>query len=313
MSDNQLCGKYHDEYLHRDINRRTANNYHLEGQQSRRNCNVLLMVSSVCSGTSTVSVLWDPGANLSLISSAKAMPLGLKGKDVTLSITKVGNVTETKSSKQYVIPLSDNMGTTWFLTVYGIDEISAEVKEVDVNNIIRLFHKVTSVEQISRPSGKIDLLIGLDWCKLMPNKIEENGNLQLMQNQFGFCVRGSHPSLANECEAYNLQIKVHSLNGAVVECLANSIQYKELDSWMESFMEREQLAINSTYPSCGGCRCGKCVTDGRNCSIQEERETRMIEEGLSYCPERAKWTITYPHTKDPKNLPDNYVAAVARI
>ena len=80
-----------------------------------------------------------------------------------------------------------------------MEEISAEVGEIDVNQIAKLFRKVNAAE-ISRPSGKVDLLIRLDRCTLMQTTIEGNGNFQLMEKQFGLCIRGSHPSLCNEGE-----------------------------------------------------------------------------------------------------------------
>ena len=210
-SDNEICGRFHDKYLHIDA-RKYSVNTHISQQKykQRKGDSVMLMVSTVYSGTAPLAVLWDPGANLSLISKLCPSHLGLKGREVTLSITKVGNVTETLSSKEYVIPLIDTTGTNWFITVYEIEEISAEVEKIDTNNIATLFRNLTA-EQIDRPSGKIKLLIGLDWCKLMPIKIEEAGNLQLMQNQFGYCVRGSHPALVDRSETYSFQIKVHLL------------------------------------------------------------------------------------------------------
>ena len=76
----------------------------------------MLMVSTVYPGTSPVAVLWDPGANLSLLCNDVAPKLRLKVRDVALSITKVGNITETLQSKEYIIQLNDRTGTSWFVT-----------------------------------------------------------------------------------------------------------------------------------------------------------------------------------------------------
>ena len=133
-----------------------------------------------------------------------------------------------------------------------------------------------------------------------------------MQNQFGLCIRGSHPSLSNQGEGYSFQIKVHLLNGLVDEGHMNSIHFKQLHNMMESFMDVEQMGISIT-PKCGGCKCGRCQSNGRSCSIQEERETKMIEDGLRYDIRKKRWTVTFPWIKDPNALPNNYGAALARL
>ena len=98
---------------------------------------------------------------------------------------------------EYKLPLTDKSGTTWFTTVYELPEITADVGKVDVREVAKQFKDV-SIDDVKRPTGKIHLLIGLDWCQLMPYKIAEVGNIQLMQNQFGLCLRGSHPLLKIE-------------------------------------------------------------------------------------------------------------------
>ncbi len=61
-----------------------------------------------------------------------------------------------------------------------------------LNGIASLFKHITE-EDIRRPHGKIDLLIATDCTRLLPDKVQEVGDLQLMKNQFGYCIRGSHP------------------------------------------------------------------------------------------------------------------------
>ena len=77
-------------------------------------------------------------------------------------------------------------------------------------------------------------------------------------------------------------------------------------------MDIEQMGI-SVKPKCGNCKCGECIVEGKECSLQELRETKMIEDGLTFNKERKKWTIKYPWIKSPTNLPNNYVAAYARL
>ncbi|VDH89663.1 Hypothetical predicted protein [Mytilus galloprovincialis] len=160
----------------------------------KNNNGVLLMISSVQCKDMSLTTLWDPGANMSLITHKTAKRLGLSGQDITLSVTKVGNVTEHVQSKEYVIPLTDLGGKIWTIKAYGMEEVTAEVARVDMSRVEQLFKGINK-NDIQRPTGQVDILIGTDCCILMPNKEEQIGNLQLMRNQFGYCIRGSHPLL----------------------------------------------------------------------------------------------------------------------
>ena len=79
---------------------------------------------------------------------------------------------------------------------------------------------------------------------------------------------------------------------------------------IEDFYESESLGIRCE-PRCGGCKCGECAVGGKQYTIQEERELSIIEEGLTLHDE--KWTAKYPWKKDPKDLPNNYPAALAML
>ena len=54
--------------------------------------------------TGDVNVVYDSGATATLVRQRKANELGLIGKDVRVTIIKVGNTTETINSKLYQVP-----------------------------------------------------------------------------------------------------------------------------------------------------------------------------------------------------------------
>ena len=93
-------------------------------------------------------------------------------------------------------------GKIWNVTAYGIESITSSVCEVDFTKVAELFEGIT-VSDLDRPSD-IDLLIGIDWCNLMPQVVSSVGNLQLMQNMFGYCIRGSHPLVKFESRKENV-------------------------------------------------------------------------------------------------------------
>lgn len=111
-------------------------------------------------------------------------------------MTKVGNETERYASKEHEIPITDSEGKFWNIKAFGIDEISSNVSEVDMSQVVTLFENISSSD-LGRPSGDIDFLVGTDYRELLPNVVQVNGKLQLMKNRFGFCVRGLDPCINN--------------------------------------------------------------------------------------------------------------------
>lgn len=65
-----------------------------------------------------------------------------------------------------------------------------------MSRVLLIFNGV-SVKDVVRPHGHIDLLVGTDNCQLLPRVVQTSGKLQLIQNNFGLCVRGSHLLIGN--------------------------------------------------------------------------------------------------------------------
>lgn len=128
---------------------------------------VLLMMSEVKCRQGKLNTLWDPGANMSLITHRAARQMGLKGKPIALSLTKVGNITEKFQSRAYIVPLMDNSGQEWTVHAYGIEQETSEIGQFNVANVTKLSRGITE-KDIKRPTGSVDLLIGTDCCMLLP-------------------------------------------------------------------------------------------------------------------------------------------------
>ena len=113
----------------------------------------------------------------------------MKGTPVTLRITKSGNTTDVGASVEYIIPLTDLQNKVWNVTVYEMKEITAEVKHMGLNEGAKLFSDIS--EDVKRRSCKVKFVNwhGLLHDIIFPDKVSEVGNLQFMQNQFGFCIR----------------------------------------------------------------------------------------------------------------------------
>lgn len=258
---------------------------------------VLLMISKISSGSYNLSTLFDAGSNLTMITHAAAKKLGLKGSEISLSLTKIGNQKERVESKIYNVPLIDNNGKQWLVEAVGFNDITSEIKDVDMTEIARILG--VNPNQIQRPSGKIDLLIGLDYCVLIPKVVKPVGNLQLMHNNFGYCIRGYLGPLPHNSD--QLHAKVNH-----IACL-QSDEYlikskKNIGRMMECFFMSEELGI-ACSPKCGGCRCGKCSLKG-HMTLKEEKELKLIEDGLNYDELNQCWVADYPWIRNPSELPN---------
>lgn len=158
--NNEVCGRPHHTILHSSFVQNSSAS-RVQGSNNLLSLEgVLLMIGHMHSKGQKVATLLDPGSNLTMITHRMANKVGLRGKDVNLTVTKVGHSAEQFDSKVYKVPITDLTGTEWVIEACGISEITSDIPEVDMTFIARLF----GVEEweIGRPTGKIDLLIGVD-------------------------------------------------------------------------------------------------------------------------------------------------------
>ena len=79
---------------------------------------------------------------------------------------------------------------------------------------------------------------------------------------------------------------------------------------VEDFYNIEAMGVICS-PKCGSCKCGQCPIGGKNFTLREERELKLIEDGLQHMGDH--WVASYPWIRSPLELPDNYSFALARL
>ena len=210
---------------------------------------------------------------------------------------KVGGKTERLNSHKYKLPLIDKEGREIYFEVYGIGKITNEIQSIDIGNVTKLFKNI-SREEITRPTGEIDVLIGYQYAAYHPEKEHDSDHLLLLKNRFGRCIGGSHPMIqrATQCSLLIENTFVHHVTGITIA----------------NFYGIENLGIECK-PRCGGCKCGKCAIGTKNYTLQEERELKLIEDNLEYDKKNKRWVAGYPWVKDPNKLPNNRKVALARL
>ena len=264
------CGRNHHWMLHSCLSKPEA---HASNNLQSWN-NVLLMISSVYSNARPITILWDPGSNMTIIINRMARQLGLGGRSINVAVIKVGNECNKFETVEYDVPLNDCHDKIHKVRACGISEITSEACSVDTSSMAALLG--VQGKDIERPHGKIDLLIGSDYCGLLPSVVQITGNLQLMQGPFGYYIRGSHP-LLKVGSANNSHVYVRVNHVAGVSCV-NDLHVEPKESVTIRLHDFFAVENVGTYfkPKCGDCKCGKYPTDSNKYSVNEERELSLI-------------------------------------
>ena len=306
FSSGKVCGKRHHPLLHRQSN--TENKRIAIYNAQMKDDPALLAISTILCNDQLVTVLWDSGANISLITHSAAKRLNLLGSNTDLSIVKVGNQPAILNSKKYTVPLIDLDKNVWNIDAYGMDEITTDLQNIDEKYITKYFPEINIIDY-RRPTGKVDILIGVDCCAIMPNVVRTVDNAQLLRNQFGYCIRGTFPG-ANERSEQDTSTEIRA-NTLLIR--TDDIQTSSpTENAIEKFFKCENFGI-SCHPQCGGCRCGNCSMGMKGYTLKEERELALIKAGLKYNEEEQIFEIAYPWIKGPENLPNNIRAAKAKL
>ena len=115
----------------------------------------LLAISRATCNDKNVTVLWDSGSDISLIAHNAATRLDLRGRNVDLSIVRVGNNPAVLKSKEYCVPLVDLEGNVHKICAYGMDAITSYLPQVNMDRIVARFPDITETD-IPRPTGDCD-------------------------------------------------------------------------------------------------------------------------------------------------------------
>ena len=159
--------KWHHKTLHQDEKRPED----ASGSASLCNNSIidscLLQLQKIPTKRGWANVLWDSGASLCFITNSKAKAERLKGTKIELTVIKVGGDNEKISSNRYTLSLIDKRGQEVQFEVYGIDKITSEIQSVNIDGVFKLFKNIPR-EDILRPSGAVDVLIGYEYAAYHP-------------------------------------------------------------------------------------------------------------------------------------------------
>ena len=190
------CTRRHHETLHEE-------KHEINVPASANTCNnrsidtCLLQVQRIQTKREFANVLWDNGASLCFITNKKAKEEKLKVINAQLSVVKAGGINEKLISRKYKLTLIDKKGQELQIDVYGIDKITSDIQAINLDGIHRLFRNVTK-EEITRPTGEVDVLIGFENAGFQPQTEQSSEHLLLLKNRFGKQWRNSSTDQRNK-------------------------------------------------------------------------------------------------------------------
>lgn len=274
------CSQHHHQLLHK------SNTVKISVASVANTKEAILPVLSVNIGSTDGlfkcgNVLLDSGAQVSLIRKETAETLGLKGKDVSVTITKVGGEEETMKTKEYKVQLiciDDNKRYT--VKAISIDSISDEIPKVKTSHLPELLGLPNT--SFRRGKGHVDLLIGIDHAHMHAGETKQADHLIARKSPLGWVVFGGKAEQLSDASAI-LHVKY-----------ASPIE-------MSDFWKTEAM----------GVEIKPCVCDADKLTQVEREEAEII---FNSCERVGKqWMVPYPWKKDPALLPDNKPLAMKRL
>jgi hypothetical protein len=112
------------------------------------------------------TVLWDTGAQISLVTHQYAREASFKGRPAFIRISGVGAGNKNKLRVQYRVLLRKRDGGMAEFTPFGVEKIIGDAVGMDLGKAKELFPAV--VCRLESPDGLIHMLIGMDHMKNAP-------------------------------------------------------------------------------------------------------------------------------------------------
>ena len=228
------------------------------------------------------SVLLDSGAQVTLIRQSTAETLGLKGKDTTVTITKVGGEEETIKTKIYKVQVSaidDHKQFT--VKAIGMPNLTGDLTALNTTDLHAKFGLPANT-RFRRGKGQVDMIIGIDHAQMHTGETRQADYLIARRSPLGWVVFGGEQR--NEAAPARI---LHVRIAAPVDLT---------DFWATEAM---------------GVQIEPCMCEADKLTQVEREEAKVISESCTKVGNQ--WMIPYPWKKDPTLLPDNKAVAEKRL
>jgi hypothetical protein len=205
------------------------------------------------------TVLWDSGAQVSLVTHEYAKGAGFGRRPASIRITGVGAGSGGESNVQYKALLRRRDGSIAEIMPYGVDKITGNAISLNIGKDKALFPSVASM--LESPAGPIQLLIGMDHMEEAPREEDRAQGVALYSSRFGTgCVAGGNMTCLPRQQAIPVK---------VLSCRTMLFNPPEFN-------------------------CKECQFRMDSLTFKENAEYEVILSKLQLDVKRKKWVAGYP-------------------
>jgi hypothetical protein len=329
-----VCGRKHHRLLHgattkyvnwvqlNAVSRRVPSHSDLdEGEK----VTTLLQIQNVKvdGDVDTAVTFFDSGSNINLVTKSFAERAGWHGRPVKLNMQTTGRAPEQWDTSAYWVPLVDRTGKVHEILAFALEIITAPLGPIDIGHVYQFFPGI-SYDQVKRPEGAVDLLIGIHHADLFPTLEDRTkhrqGHLRLMTSIFGsgYLLDGTYPSIkaGQVLQDPESHLVGHAVVLGTFPSMGGTRQQPRVSHRLHRvstfvFPECEEMAVHQPR-RCDACTsCRKCSDGAQQATRRESQELLMIERGMELDEQRHVVTYHYPLLQDPRILSDNRGQVIA--
>jgi hypothetical protein len=163
------------------------------------------------------TVLWDTGAQISLVTHQYAKDAGFKGCFASIQISGVGTGNRNRSKIQYRVLLRKRDGTVAEFIPYGVEKITGDAVSMSAKKAKGMFP--TASRSLESPEGPIHMLIGVDHMKDDPREQERREGIVLYKSEFstGYEVCGNMGKVESQKKFVETESKVFSCRSTLFQ------------------------------------------------------------------------------------------------
>ncbi len=238
------------------------------------------------------TVLWDTGAQISLVTHHYAREAGIKGCPASIRISGVGTGNRKKSKVQYRVLLRKRDGSIPEFTPYGVERITGDAIRMNLDIAKALFPSAAcKLESPEEPTHK---LIGMNQMKDAPRERDRAEGVVLYHLEFntGYVACGDMSQESCDQIREKPVVKVLSCHSGLFN--------------PPDFIPAEAMGteLPRRCPACKNCK--ECQIRMDSLTFTENTEYEIILGKLRLDVGRKKWVAGYPFNTMIGRLIDNY-------
>ena len=247
-----------------------------------------------------LKTMFDNCSQSTFLSNSAARRGNLRGIPVRYTLICTDGREEPKVGSLYNLVLKDKDGKYIHIQAVGIDKLSGQFSSVRISGIEKAFDLDVNDEDLDREGGDLDLLVGTDLAELHPTPVQVKDKLVLLKSRFGsgWTLYG-----------YDNEV-IESVGDALDRSKVNFVNTKDIQ--FLDLISSESIGVDVPR-KCNNCNaCKECKISSQRVSYLESLEDKLIEDSIEYMPEKKRYKVSYPYTKEFYNLLPNAEVAMKR-